>query len=374
MYRRGDREIRGTGLLRFHLTTEDLLRVRLAARPHPLWEISFSLHLLQTREAVLLFDSWRRTVRRALARAGLSETVGELARLYPPADYWPDFLTPGDDLTDVETGLDLVMSTPRSELKRELTLMAHYHRVLPSWARSMADGDVATMKRLGGLLRRYHQIAIAPYTEHLQAAFTAERAHRADIVLNHGAEELLPSYSSPLMNWHNGVLDVACPVDEEFRNDGRAMTLLPSFFCLNHPTALADPERPPTLAYPLPHTVGWFSPSSDDAACRASGSREALARLIGPTRAATLDALDHAMTTSQLARVLGLSVPSASRQAAILRGAGLVGSERRGQSVLHTRTPMGTSLLEGHATTASVQPRPSAVPTRAAHWTYARDR
>ncbi|MFJ4689110.1 ArsR/SmtB family transcription factor [Streptomyces sp. NPDC088789] len=360
-------------MLRFHLTTEDLLRVRLAARPHPIWEISFSLQLLQTREAVLLFDPWRRTVRRALAREGLTQAITELARLYPPADYWPDFLVPGVGLADVESGLDLVMATPRSELRRELTLMAHYHGALPPWTRTMAEGDITTLKRLGELLRRYHRIAVAPYTGQLQNAFRAERAHRADIVLSHGAEELLPSYSSPLMNWHEGVLNVVSSVDEEFRTEGRAMTLLPSFFCLNHPTALADHERPLTLAYPLPHTVGWLSPPHTDATTQPCDARAALARLIGPARAATLDALDRAMTTSQLALALGLSVPSASRHAATLRDVGLVGSERRGQSVLHTRTPMGTALLEGHPPAAS-PPSAPAVPRRAAQWAYARER
>ncbi|MFJ6297189.1 transcriptional regulator [Streptomyces griseoviridis] len=357
-------------MLRFHLATEDLLRVRLAPGPHPIWEISYSLHLLQTREAVLLFDPWRQAVRRALARAGLSRAVAELARLYPPGDYWPDFLTPGDDLTDPESGLDLLMATPRSRLRHELTLMARYHRVLPSWAREMADGDLTTMKHVGELVRRYHDIAVAPYSGHLRRAFAAERARRADIVLDHGAGQLLPSYASPLMSWHDGVLDVSspCPVDAEFHVGGRTMTFLPSFFCVNHPSALVDQERPVTLTCPLPHELGWFPRPTGPDSPLPPGPRQDLTRLIGPARAATLDALDHAMTTTQLALALGLSTPSASRHAATLRDAGLVDSERRGQSVVHIRTPMGTSLLEGRPTTAAVRPTQRTAPPRTAQW------
>ncbi|MFD9949153.1 ArsR/SmtB family transcription factor [Nonomuraea sp. NPDC059022] len=52
------------------------------------------------------------------------------------------------------------------------------------------------------------------------------------------------------------------------------------------------------------------------------------------------------MTTTQLAEALHLSAPTASRHAATLREAGLITTQRRGQSVLHTRTPLGTALLQ----------------------------
>ncbi|MGP3965096.1 ArsR/SmtB family transcription factor [Nonomuraea sp. 3N208] len=53
------------------------------------------------------------------------------------------------------------------------------------------------------------------------------------------------------------------------------------------------------------------------------------------------------MTTTQLAEVLSLSLPMASRHAAILREAGLIVSQRLGQAVVHTRTPLGEALLNG---------------------------
>ncbi|MFI7617524.1 winged helix-turn-helix domain-containing protein [Nonomuraea terrae] len=356
-------------MLRFHITSDDLLRVRVARRPHPMWEISFSLQLLQTREAALLFDPWRRAVRRALARAGLTAAVAELARLYPLPDYWPDFLVPADDSVDLDTGLDLVMATPRTVLKHEMTLMAHRHRSLPRWSRDLAAGDLATVERLGELLRRYHQIAVAPYTAHVRHAFDAERTRCAEAVLGNGVEGLLSSFPKQLLSWHDGRLNVPCPVDADFRVGGRALTLQPSFFCLRRPTAFADPEQPPTLAYPIPHTVGWLQAAGHDDP-RQPTDHDAVARLIGHARAAALDALDRAMTTSQLAETLRLSAPTASRHAATLREAGLITTERRGRSVLHTRTAMGTALLEGHPTATSSPPGDAVPPANAAHWAY----
>ncbi|MEU3600238.1 winged helix-turn-helix domain-containing protein [Streptomyces sp. NPDC006798] len=353
-------------MLRFHLTTEDLLRVRLTGGPNPLWEIAYSLRLLRTQEAVLLFDPWRREVRRALADAGLSRAVEELGLLYPPEGFWPDFLTPVGDVADLETGLDRVLATPRSELKRELTLMVQLRFALPGWASAVADGDRTTMGRVGDLLRRYYRIAVAPYAQHLQSAFAAERARRADTVLEQGARGLLPSYSSALMRWRDDALDISCSVDEEFRGEGRGVTLLPSFFSVNQPAAQPGDEHPTVVVYPLEHTLGWLPPPAAreeaPAEARGCGARHTLARLLGPARAAALEALDQAMTTSRLAVSLGLSVPTASRHAALLREAGLVESERRGQSVLHTRTPLGTALLEGRPAPTPVRPKGRTAP------------
>jgi DNA-binding transcriptional ArsR family regulator len=54
-----------------------------------------------------------------------------------------------------------------------------------------------------------------------------------------------------------------------------------------------------------------------------------------------LRALADEHTTSGLARVLEISLASASTHAAVLRDAGLVTSRRQGQSVRHSLTSLG---------------------------------
>ncbi|MFD9949152.1 hypothetical protein ACFWYW_53295 [Nonomuraea sp. NPDC059023] len=257
------REIR---MLRFHLTAEDPTRLRLAGGPHPFWEISFSLHLLQTREAPILFDPWRHAVRRALTRAGLGPSMAALTGLFPAEGYWPDFLSPTNEVVDLGTGLDQVLSTPRTTLRHQMRLMAQLNGTVPQDASDIANGDVATLKRLGDLLYRYHRIALAPYTGQLHDAFTTERGRRADAVLNGGIEGLLASYPRHHLHWHNGRLAMPSAFDFDFRPDGRPLTLQPSVFCARQPTATADPVNPLIVAYPAPPPLGWLPhPPGQDA-------------------------------------------------------------------------------------------------------------
>ncbi|MGW1848955.1 ArsR/SmtB family transcription factor, partial [Streptomyces sp. NPDC001966] len=339
-----------TLLLRFHLTNQDLARLRVAPRPHPLWEIYFSLLALQSREEALHFTPWRQAVRRSLAQAGLTNAIQALSYLYPLNGYSPDFLVPGDESVELDTGLDLLMSTSCSTLQAQMTAFGRDTKHMPGWCRNLADGDPDMMRRLGVLLSRYHKIAIAPYAKPIQEAFTAERGVRADVLADRGAEGLISSYPSQLLAWREGTLGMHCSLAEDFdfQVDGRPLTLLPSFFSVQ-PTASVASDRPLTLGYPVARPLGWHA-QTPHVTSSGPTSRHALNRLIGPSRTAALDALDGIMSTSQLAEALHLSLPTASRHAAALRDAGLVTSRRSGQSVLHTRTPLGTALLEGRPT------------------------
>jgi len=49
--------------------------------------------------------------------------------------------------------------------------------------------------------------------------------------------------------------------------------------------------------------------------------------------------------TSQLARLLGISIASASDHATVLRNAGLIASGRRRNTMVHTLTPLGAGLV-----------------------------
>jgi DNA-binding transcriptional ArsR family regulator len=104
--------------------------------------------------------------------------------------------------------------------------------------------------------------------------------------------------------------------------------------------ALADPDLPPTLVYPV------TDESWDYQLFAARPSRE-LATLFGTTRAAVLAAARGGATTTELAERLHVNASSISRHTTALRGAGLITTRRRGASVLHTVSPLGTALLDG---------------------------
>ena len=71
-----------------------------------------------------------------------------------------------------------------------------------------------------------------------------------------------------------------------------------------------------------------------------------LAALLGAGRAAVLRSLRTPASTSGLARRLGISAPTASTHAALLRNAGLVTTTRDGKSVRHELTAVGQQLVE----------------------------
>jgi DNA-binding MarR family transcriptional regulator len=126
------------------------------------------------------------------------------------------------------------------------------------------------------------------------------------------------------------------------------VVFIPSLFCPpGYPMCVAadDPDGSPIIHYPIALDArtmrGLWEPPAGATA------RSSLAALLGRTRAAVLDAVAAGpCTTSELARRAGVSVPSASEHAAVLRDADLIVTSRVGRAVLHTVTPLGASLLE----------------------------
>ncbi|MFW6695540.1 ArsR/SmtB family transcription factor [Streptomyces sp. MAR4 CNX-425] len=330
-------------MLHIEFTSADLNRLRTAGDVSPMWEVVLSLQALQTDHAALALDPWRRRVRADVAAAGLAGAVGSLQRLCPEAAYFPDFLTPssnGGRTLDAE--LEQVLRTPKARLRKEIGLLCAGDRGHPPrGARRLADGDAGALRRLGDVVRRYYGVAVAPYRRAIRSAAAADRPVRAEAALREGAEGLLASYA-PEVTWRGDRLECAYPVSRGFALDGRPLTLIPSFFCTRRPVALADPALPPVLVHPLTPAPGWLPGAS----CGESRG-DSLVRLIGVTRARVLELLDRPMSTGRIADALYVAPASASRHAAVLREAGLVRSERRGQCVLHRRTDLGEALLNG---------------------------
>jgi DNA-binding transcriptional ArsR family regulator len=76
---------------------------------------------------------------------------------------------------------------------------------------------------------------------------------------------------------------------------------------------------------------------------------DALAGLIGRTRASLLDLLGAPATTAELAARLGVTSGAVSQHLTVLRAAGLASTRRAGRAVLHLRTARADALLPGSA-------------------------
>ncbi len=327
--------------LRVHFTREDLLRIRVADSPDPMWESVNGLHLLQSGQGELLFRSWRRsTLHRLQSHTRGRRALHILTTLAPVAEYFPDFLTPS--VRDgFDASLDALLSTPRQRLRAEMGLLAD-SRALPGWAGAVAAGEPEILDVVGDALRTYHQAAIQPHWWAMRDRVRADVSMRGDALLYSGGEGLLSSLA-PTMRWESPVLEMNYPTEQDLYLEGRGLLLVPSVFCWRMPVKLADPAMPPTLVYPVEPELGWL-----DSGQTPPGGGSALAPLLGPTRAHALEAVAerHGLTTTALAVRVAVSPATASKHAAVLREAGLIDSHQDGKRVLHTVTSVGLVLLE----------------------------
>ncbi|TCO59771.1 ArsR/SmtB family transcription factor [Actinocrispum wychmicini] len=323
-------------MLRIHFTDDDLARIRIRSDPHPLWEVLLSLHLLQTRHAVLMFGAWRRDVRTALR-----PTDDILTTLAPPKGYSPDFLTPLVDSPDLEAGLEVVLRTGSDTLSTDMSRLAS-QTTLPSWANRLAAGDADMMRRLADCIRQYHAKALQPYAQVLQAYVRADWARRAELAMTYGLGHVL-STLHPTIRWRSPVLEVGYPVDQDLYLAGRGLVLVPSFFCWRMSMTVADPALQPVLVYPVDPVPGWTAKRHDVSRT----DRDSLVALIGRTRALVLLTIADRpyLNTTELARAAGTSPAGASQHATVLREAGLVITQRRNGSAVHTLSQRGAVLL-----------------------------
>ncbi|WP_372349032.1 ArsR family transcriptional regulator [Streptomyces sp. KL116D] len=328
-------------MLRIHFTDADLVRTRVAAAPDPLWEISASLHRLQSRHGRWAYADWFRATRSRLN----SDDFGRIVRtmllpLMPRAAYFPDFLTPPEASEGLDAGLEAILATPRRRILDEVRLLDRGSGA-PDWAPRLVEPQLR--KELVAALRSYHDTVIAPHTERIQARIEAERTTRARTVLDGGAGAVLDGLG-PTLRWRPPVLHTVYPEDRDLHLNGRGILLVPSYFCWGNPVTFGDTTLEPVLIYSLNHEPHPTTLPGD------LGSGAALAALLGRTRSIVLRAVALGATTSELARAAGVSASSASQHATALRDAGLITSRRHASSVLHSLTPLGAALLRAGTT------------------------
>lgn len=324
-------------MLRIYFTGEDIARTRIALTHDPLWELVLSVHMLRGQRGDLLFTDWRRMTATSLRNAQVGGGVGIVSALMPTFGYFPDFLTPTGPCgpLPIEAGLEEIRKTPVAVLDQDLARMTFPARLSPS-VRRLAEGEPSSLSDLTTAMRAYYDLAIAPHRRTVDAAIEHDRTLRVREMARSGVEGLLSSFR-PHAQYSDGELRVPLHRDQEIHLGGRGLLLVPSYFCVNQPMTMFNEELTPVLIYPVDRR--------HDLLPSAEGRRRGLAALIGPTRAAVLEAASDGRTTTDLARRVGISPGSASEQATVLREAGLIVSRRDGNRVIHHVTPLGLAML-----------------------------
>ncbi|MFG3019286.1 ArsR family transcriptional regulator [Streptomyces sp. NPDC048254] len=317
-------------MLRVCFTTEDLLHVTFADEPAPMVELTLAIAALQRPDP--LFTLWRQRTLHALPRS-----ARPLLELVPATAKGPLFLDPLSQGFD--DGLDQVLSASTPFVRTELhRVHAVGRRPLP-WTSLLADRDREAWQILEHAVRSAHAGVLARLWDRIRAGFDAERAWRVQLLAAQGIRATLAGLT-PAGRWQGTTLEFDSTDNVEITLDGRGITLLPSVFWTGRPL-VGRYAQSTFLVYPAVTPLPLLN----------DPTANALATLLGGTRAAILEQLTRPRTTTDLARQLDLAKSSVSEHTKTLRAAHLITAHRDGKTVWHSCTPLGLGLLTGTPST-----------------------
>jgi DNA-binding transcriptional ArsR family regulator len=313
---------------------EDLLQLRFAISP--MWEVVASLRRLGDPPGAGVHVPWLAELRDGrLAGIDLAPALA----LTPPKGYVPDFISPPPTtpLARFEDEIELVRGTPEHVVRHDLELMLGRKRLPPVLEPFLTTPGKA-LRTLAEELVRYWTVAIEPYWPRIGALLETDIAYRARRLTEGGPAALFADLH-PGIAWRDAILSVEQMYRGHVRLEGRGLLLVPSAFSWIAPVTITEPWQP-TLIYPA-RGIGTLWEAGEERTPRS------LAGVLGRTRAALLTRLDAPRSTTDLARLAGITPGGASQHLAALRAAGLVASRREGRAVLHVRTPLADGLVAG---------------------------
>ncbi|MET0135677.1 MAG: winged helix-turn-helix domain-containing protein [Kibdelosporangium sp.] len=323
--------------MRIHFTDADIARTRLKLGIDLMWEVISSVQVLQHSDGSLSFDPWRRRVRESVSRDGeLRAAVRTLVAVAPHAAYFPDFLTPALDGCDLDAAVDSVLSTAPRRLRAEIGRLQPTGSPAARWLDDLARGRITALRHLRQALQVYYNSLFNPYRHVVDSGLRTECAGGIERYLRTGPEGLL-RWLGPGTAWQPPVLSVDYPLDRDLHLDGRGLVLIPCYFCLYHPVALADPQLSPVLVFPI------RTESRLLAAGRAGGDH--LGALLGATRALILRSVVDGCSTTRLASLADVAPATVSHHTSVLRAAGLITTDRHENFATHRITPLGLDVL-----------------------------
>lgn len=310
-------------MIRIFFSLADLARVRLVGPSGPEIESAFALAGWQKNTSGY-FRMWHRTVLSGILRRT------ELQRLL---QHFVDSGTTAQDAFRV--------SAPEGTRTR-------LHA-------SSAPTGTLSARELATLLDGFARLAVVPYWNAVRARLDRVTDVYRQIMSASGVEALLLSLH-PRIHWHAPVLEIEGDDTAEIELGGRGLLVCPSLFQTAPgtllPAGLPHPDdAAPMLVFPVrpdPRNTAPLGAGTPETPM-AGSAQDALAMLVGRTRAAMLKALLGGRTNGELAGEVGVSAAAVSQHTSVLRAAGLIDTHRNRNLVLHTLTPLGRCLMGGEA-------------------------
>ena len=301
----------------------------------PLWETMHAVRTFHDERSRHYHQRWHRLVADRAARIDLDPLVA----IQPLRGFVPDFLTPPPrtPAPRVRDQLAEVRATPAAQVERELRLCSE-NRLDERHARiveSYLDDPASARDFLADRLHEVWRELVAPFWIRIRDLLDRDIQERSRQLARYGFRRVLDELH-PRVRWTSRGLSVGDGDGAVVDIGDRGLVLMPSAYVWPAVAAVVDEPWQPTIAYPARGVAElWSAPTAPP---------EALARLIGRTRALVLASLDQPACTQGVAAQLELSPAGASGHLLALRDAGLLSAPRHGHEVRYKRTALGTSL------------------------------
>ncbi|WP_228560690.1 ArsR/SmtB family transcription factor [Catenulispora pinisilvae] len=207
------------------------------------------------------------------------------------------------------------------------------------------DDPAGLLAEIADEFEAYWETCLAPeWWPRARSVLEADIVYRARTLVERGAGALFTGLSNRLswdgrrlvIRWDQGSYVPAVPV-YDVPATGQGVLLAPTCFA-HGALSLIDPTLPPWILYP----ARGLATMAERVVPPPPGP--ALERLLGAPRARLLLMLGEPASTTELARLLGVTPGAVSQHLKVLLDAGLTSRARHGRSVLYGRSVLGDSL------------------------------
>ena len=319
-------------MIEYKFGPEDLARTRFAISP--LWETASAIRALRNPSVASLHLPWVKRIRPNLREMDLSLPLA----LLPRTGYIADFLTPPpiSPLMSFEDEIELIRATSPELVLHDVDLLLQ-DGIPRDALQPFLDDPSGSVQRLADALERFWTVALEADWPRVQSLLEADILYRSRR-LAEGGIDLLFSDLHPEVKWSGEVLAIQCTCAvPDLDLAGRGMVLVPTAFAPHKTSAMTEEPWQPTLIYPARGVALLWE--------EAATAPEALAKVLGRSRAALLADLDAPRTTTDLALRLEMTPGGVSQHLSALKESGFVTARRNGRAVLYCRSELADQLV-----------------------------